>query len=61
MLWNLGLRLERLVDFDHLFNPLLPFWVLHGHNLVVGPVKVVGQVGYLLPQPRNGVADGSPT
>lgn len=42
-------------------DPSLPFPVLKVHDLGVGPMEVIGDEGYLLVQPVEGVARYSPT
>ncbi len=48
------------VDFGDLIDPLLTLAMIQVHDLVVWPVKVVCDVGYLLEQPIRGVAYCSP-
>jgi hypothetical protein len=43
-----GLLIDRLVDASHLPHPVLARSVVQGHNLVIGPVKVIRHIGYLL-------------
>lgn len=43
-----SLPIQRLVNPCHLLHPALARSVLQAHDLVMGPVEVVGQVGYLL-------------
>ena len=56
--------MERLikpgVDLGNLSHPLLSLCVFEDENLIQWPVKVVGQVGYLLVQSIEGVAYDSP-
>jgi len=54
------LFVESLIDRGDLGNPLLPLAVFQPHDLVIGPVEVKGDVGYLLEQPVRGVANYSP-
>lgn len=56
-----NLLVQPLVDSPDLGSPALPLTMLHLHNLVVGPVQIVGQVRYLLVQAIEGVAHYSPT
>jgi hypothetical protein len=46
-----GLLVESPVDFGYLVNPALPFAVLQRKDLFVRPVKVKGDVRYLLVEP----------
>ena len=55
-----SLFIESFVEPGDLAHPALPFPVLHPHDLIVGPVEVVGYVGYLLGEPLRGVAYDSP-
>ncbi len=48
------------VDPGDLLRPALPVGVLEGQDLVQRPVEVVGDVGYLLEQPVEGVAYDPP-
>lgn len=48
------------VDTGDLVNPFLSLGVFHVHHLVIGPVKVKGEIGYLLAQPGEGVANYPP-
>jgi hypothetical protein len=41
---------ETLIDLGDLLHPSLPLPVVKVHDLSMGPVKVVGDVGYLLKQ-----------
>src|SRR5262249_11981690 len=49
-----------LVDANKLFDPLAPLGMLKGHELVVRPVEVIRERGYLLVELREGVAYDSP-
>lgn len=49
-----------LVDSGKLFHPLPPLGVLKREQLVVRPVEVIGETGYLLVELREGVAYDSP-
>jgi hypothetical protein len=51
---------QTVVDARHLFDPALPLGVFHPHDLVVGPVKVICDICYLLEQAIEGVADYPP-
>ena len=44
-----------------LLHPLAAVRMFHLHNLSLGPVKVIGDKGYLLGQLREGVAYNPPT
>ena len=48
------------MDTDKLFDPLAPLGVLKCEQLVVRPVEMIGQTGYLLVELREGVAYDSP-
>lgn len=52
--------IHSLVNIRDLRNPLLPLAMIHTHNLVMGPVEVIGDVGYLLIQAICGVAGYPP-
>lgn len=52
---------EPAVDLRDFLHPLLSFMVLHVQYVVVRPVEVVGNVGYLLVQAVEGVAGYSPS
>ncbi len=54
------LFIDLVIDASHLSNPALPLPVFHRHNLLVCPVKVIGDIGYLLKQALGGVAYDSP-
>jgi len=41
---------QSLVDVGDFFDPPLPFWMLHAHDVSARPVEVIGDVGYLLVQ-----------
>ena len=61
--WRAHLRaqlVEMGVDTCNLVDPLLSLSMLHIHHLVVGPVKVKSEIGYLLAQPGEGVANYPP-
>jgi hypothetical protein len=45
-----------LVDFRDFRDPAPPLSVLQLNHLVVGPMKVIGNEGYLLIHPVKGVA-----
>jgi len=45
------LRIKALIDLRNLHDPALALGVLQRQNLFVRPVKVIGNVGYLLVQP----------
>src|SRR5262249_6518996 len=59
-LWPANVLVPPLVDASDLLDPSLPFAVFHPHDLVVGPVQVVGEVRSLFAQPRRGVARPPP-
>jgi hypothetical protein len=44
------------VDRRNLRDPPPPLFMLQFHHLIVGPVEVIGDKGYLLIQPVEGVA-----
>jgi len=48
--------LGRAIDLRNLFQPPPPLAVFERHQLFVRPVEVIGDVGYLLIQLREGVA-----
>jgi hypothetical protein len=52
---------DLLVYFPNLFDPTLAVLVLQIENILQWPVKVIGNVGYLLIQALEGVACYSPT
>ncbi len=49
------------VDLRDLPHPYLALFVFHVENIIKRPVKVIGDVCYLLVQPLQGVAQDSPT
>ena len=49
-----------LIDLANLFAPANPFPVRHLKNVTFGPVEVIGDEGYLLIEPFEGVASDSP-
>jgi len=51
-----SLLVHATVDRRDLPNPFAPFGVLHGHDLPLRPVEVIGDKGYLLVQVVEGVA-----
>src|SRR5690348_1645882 len=55
-----GLVVEAAVDGGDLGGPGAPVRVLQGQQFGQGPVQVVGQIGYLLAEPLEGVAADSP-
>src|SRR3982074_905472 len=55
-----SLLIEPLVDAADLGHPPLPLTMVQLHDLVTRPVKVIGEVRYLLVQPLRGVAHYSP-
>lgn len=57
----LGRRVDPLVDRCDLLNPIPAVAVLHGQDLLHGPVEVIGDIGYLLLELLEGVADYPPT
>src|SRR5262249_29862704 len=52
---------EPLVDLGDLLHPPLTLPVVEIHDLPVRPMKVIGDVGYLLKQAIGGVADHPPS
>jgi hypothetical protein len=48
------------VDLGDLFRPSLPLTVLKVHDILSRPVKVIGDIGYLLVQAIEGVAYDPP-
>jgi hypothetical protein len=48
--------LSGAVDLPDLLDPATALRVFELEQLIVWPVEVVGDVGYLLVQPREGVA-----
>jgi hypothetical protein len=44
------------IDLGDLFQPCPAFGVFHPDNLVIGPVEIIGNVGYLLIERLEGVA-----
>ncbi|MBZ5553740.1 MAG: hypothetical protein LAO21_13535 [Acidobacteriia bacterium] len=44
------------IDLPNLFHPMPPFGVFERQQLVVGPVKVISDIGHLLVQLPEGVA-----
>ncbi len=54
------LLVQALIDPGDLGNPALPLAVLQRHDLLIRPMKVIGDVGYLLVEPVEGVAYDSP-
>jgi hypothetical protein len=51
-----SLLVHATVDDRDLRHPLAPLGVLHGHDLPLRPVEVIGDKGYLLVQVVEGVA-----
>lgn len=51
---------EGVVDLGNLRSPSPPFPMFHIQQSFVGPVEMVGNVGYLLVKPVEGVAYNSP-
>src|SRR5256885_1239924 len=51
---------DPFIDPHDLGDPSLPLVVLQAQDLVARPMKVVGDIGYLLVQPIRGVAHHSP-
>jgi len=45
------LLVEALIDLGDFCNPALTFSMLHRQNLFVRPVKVIGDISYLLIEP----------
>jgi hypothetical protein len=54
------LFVKTLVNLGDFCHPLLAFWVFQSQNVFRLPVKVVGDIGYLLIKPFEGVAPYSP-
>jgi hypothetical protein len=52
----LSSSVQTLVNLYDLLYPKAAFDMFQIHQLTVGPVKMVGDVGYLLKQFRGGVA-----
>jgi hypothetical protein len=50
---NLPFRLviEPAIDLRYLFHPELAFAMLQPHDLFVGPMEVISNIGYLLKEP----------
>ena len=48
--------IEPAIDLRDFLDPALPFGMLKAEHFLRGPVKVVGNVGYLLIQMIEGVA-----
>jgi len=48
MILTSGFVVETSIDLGDLGHPLLALAVLQMHDLLIRPVKVVGDVGYLL-------------
>jgi hypothetical protein len=44
------LLIQSLVNVGNFSDPALPFSVRQGHDLLMGPVEVIGDIGYLLKQ-----------
>jgi hypothetical protein len=57
---SLTCLIEATVDFGDFRDPPLPFAVFETQDFTARPVKVVGDVGYLLVQTLKGVATYSP-
>jgi hypothetical protein len=55
-----GCFTDPVIDLCNLFYPLLPLSMFHLQDVLERPVEVVGNVGYLLVQPVEGVACYSP-
>ena len=51
-----SLAIEALIDSGDLLHPTAPFSMLQGHDLIVWPVEVIGDEGYLLVECFEGVA-----
>ena len=56
----LRLLVETSIDPGDLLGPAPAIGVLQGEDLVERPVQVIGDVGYLLVEPVEGVAYDSP-
>lgn len=54
------LLVEGFVDLCNLSSPPTPLPMFHVQQPLVGPVEMVGDVGYLLVKPVEGVAYNSP-
>ena len=48
------------VNTGDLPNPFLAFKMVHGHDIIVRPVEMIGNEGYLLIDPFRGVASYPP-
>lgn len=53
--------IEALINPGHFMHPALSLAMVELHKLIVRPVEVIGQIGYLFEQAVRGVAYGSPT
>jgi hypothetical protein len=53
-------RIKTLINIGYLLYPRLPLGVFEMHNLIQRPVKMIGEIGYLLPQAFEGVAYAPP-
>ena len=51
-----SLAIEALIDRRDLLHPTAPLGMLQGHDLIVRPVEVIGDEGYLLVERLEGVA-----
>jgi len=47
----LDLVIEPAIDLRYFFHPALALEMIEAHDLLVGPVEVIGNVGYLLKKP----------
>jgi hypothetical protein len=47
---------EAFVDLGYFLNPLPAFPMFQPHDLLIGPMEVKGDIGYLLKEPGRGVA-----
>lgn len=50
----------KAVDFANLFNPMPALGVFERKKILVRPVKVIGDISYLLVKLREGIAYDSP-
>jgi hypothetical protein len=54
------LAIDALIYFGYFLEPAPPLEMVEIHQVGIRPVKVIGDVGYLLEQLGRGVAYGSP-
>lgn len=60
-LFAFGRFVDALVQSGNLFDPCLPLGMLQGQDQFKWPVKVVRDIGYLLVEPVEGVANYPPS